>query len=60
MKVAKCDICGKTAENYYQIKYRRIAKQTVDSIKQVDLCEECFKKADETLQDQQKDVNMMS
>lgn len=45
MKIAKCDVCGRTAAEYFQIKYRRITQQTTGETKQLDLCEKCLNKA---------------
>lgn len=45
MIIAKCDICGRTAAEYFQIKYRRITQQTTGITKQLDLCEKCLNKA---------------
>ena len=59
MKVTKCDICGKTATEYFQIKYRRITLQTTGEAKQIDVCEKCMNIAGAAFQ-QKKGVNSVS
>lgn len=52
MKIAKCDICGKPAEEYVQIKYRKVKKDAAIKDQRLDMCMECFKKAYDAVTDQ--------
>lgn len=59
MKITKCDICGRTAAVYFQIKYRRITQQITGETKQIDLCKKCMDKAIAVFQ-HEKCVNNVS
>ena len=43
MQVFKCDKCKNVVENVYQIKYRRRSSEKTGTVKQLELCECCFK-----------------
>ena len=59
MKITKCDVCGRTVSEYFQVKYRRITQQTTGETKRFDLCGKCMDKA-VTVFKQEKGVNNVS
>ena len=44
MKCIKCDLCGKAADKYLQIKYRLVDGEKTGASKYMDVCEDCRKK----------------
>lgn len=60
MKIAKCDICGKTAAEFYQVKFRIVTGKKTGAAKQYDLCDRCFEKARTAVTSQKKDVKTVS
>lgn len=59
MKVIKCDVCGKAADNYYQLKFRKIEADKAGAAIAHDLCEKCFRNAVKAIAGD-KDVSFMS
>lgn len=44
MKMIRCDVCKRPAENYAQIKYRLVFDNAAGEVKRIDVCEDCYKK----------------